>query len=134
MNHLTSFLPLIQTTSESIERYKKYPENIRYTILLDKYISLIDTLKFIFSQTYENDSNIRDKISEEMFDKISYGLDMQLKELVSLQDYLQKPISESLEKMNNISNKLDEVLLGPDYKRGRMMMDDAKDDYISKVY
>ena len=136
------FTKIIEDIGLTIKRYEKYDDELRFTMLADKLILSITFIKTAIMMSMQDQiRRINDdkEISQEQkdeksklivisCDKISGILNLIKNEFNKLDDFIR---SDSKTTLKNIENKLDEVLLGPDYNNGKEMMNIAKIHYDS---
>ena len=136
------FTKIIEDIGLTIKRYEKYDDELRFTMLADKLILSITFIKtgiMISMQDQIRRVNEDKEISQEQrdeksklivinCDKISSILNLIKNEFNKLDEFIR---SDSKSTLKNIENKLDEVLLGPDYNNGKEMMNCAKIHYDS---
>ncbi len=125
--------------SNTIERYRKYPDSVRFLMLIDKlHISCdfgLATINIMLDKDISkcnNDENGTQKRQRLNNDKTAMNKTMGMikDELVALEDYIQSPISDGLKR---IEEKVDQISLSPDCPEGRKMMKNAeKSFYISQ--
>jgi hypothetical protein len=131
----------VDTIVNIIQRYRRYPNETRFMMLLDKLYIVLETSpmfvhdkhKFlsesIQKNNEENKEERQNKLNQDR-DKILNCIDMIKHELDDLQQYLFKH-NDTL--LDTIDKKLDSVLLGPDYPQGKNLMNEAKNDFDSQL-
>jgi DNA repair ATPase RecN len=133
------FMKIIDDLQKTINRYEKYPDEIKYLMLIDKIFILIAFSKngaMIWAQ--EEIKKVKNlPLSEEekteqskqillKVDKISETIDLVKNQLNGLENFIQ---SETKSSLTHMEKKLDEVLLGPYYAAGIEMMNNAMKDF-----
>lgn len=126
-----------------IQRYHKFDDTTRFLMLIDKFylITTSSTLGIIASlsdRTPAQIANGRDDedVNEEtekrnmIIDEVTKISNLLKSELSDLEDFIREKKETSLK---SIENKLDEVLLGPDYHTGALLMNEAKEDFDSRI-
>lgn len=140
------FVRSMEDINRTIKRYNKFSPEQRSLMLTDKMVLLFTVFKIamINSNDYELDKITKnEELSEEQkletkkeylskMDKIAETLDLIKEEFYKLEDFIQ---SESKSDLKNIVEKLDAVLLGPDYSDGKEMMLNAQENFnTNKCY
>jgi len=136
------FTKIIEDIGLTIKRYEKYDDELRFTMLADKLILSITLIKAAMMMSMQEEirriNENKDMPQEQKEEKsklillncggMSGILDLIKNEFNKLDDFIR---SDSKTTLKNIENKLDEVLLGPDYNNGKEMMNIAKIHYDS---
>lgn len=112
------FLSILKSTTE---RYKKYSNDIRFLFFIDKLIIGMEILKESTISSLEVS-----EVSPEMIEIFSSAFDPIFDELSDLEEFIKE---SSITPMKNIEKKLDEFLLGPDFSKGKELMNSAENDF-----
>ena len=130
--------------SATLDRYRKYPDEIRFLMMFDKMHVMLDVGKMALLEYYKNEIkkiNLSDDLNEKQkAEKINNILRIEgqigtlIKVLNEELDDLDKFIqSETKSRLKSMEDKLDAFLLGPDYAPGNELMKDAKKDLETRA-
>ena len=115
----------ISSFAQLIEDNKNKPDDVRFALQFDKIKTLLyaakmlTTNKMIFGLVFPN-------ILSDQIDKLSIDLDTIIQEITDMENYV---LNKRKSELKTITDKLDEVLLGPDYAPGMEMMKKANEDF-----
>jgi len=132
-----SILQVLKVFEHTITRYHSYDDSLHFMMLVDKLQFAFDMCRsYILHELIKTPSK-KDKNGEPLSDKkylkkmteyettkseLIFVFDKFKKELNDLEAYIKKPYSE-------LNTKLDAVLMGPDYEKGRELMEEAKQEW-----
>ena len=132
--------------TNTIDRNKSYPDDIRFLMLFDKFQIALDIFKISMvemfhtkinnikneNQNNQNNQNNKINVREEKIRKINEEkrkilnvYDVIKNEFNAFDKYLRKP-------QTKMEDMLNQILLGPDFPEGKRMMNDAKKDFNMK--
>lgn len=136
---------LLSGFQDVLDNYKRLQEDheptVRHTLILEGCLYKLDKgFDWLFGKAESYDDTekfllqmIKDKLGEEILEGA----------LPAMRDVVKAEITDIIEcindrkkmeeKIDNLDKKLDAVLLGPDYKDGREMMNNASNDFSSHL-
>ena len=115
----------ISSFAQLIEENQNKIDDVRFALEFDKIKTLLQmanmltTNKMIFRIVFPN-------IDDDQIDKLTKDLDTIIQEITEMESYV---LNKRKSELKTIADKLDEVLLGPDYAPGMEMMKKAKKDF-----
>lgn len=108
--------------ANTIDKYKDKPDDIRFCLLVDKVKLILDVMSS-FGPLFSS-------MDVELLGKTESAIKDIREEFDQLENYI---IGKRQLEHKQIIQKLDTVLLGPDYQEGRQMMEAAKTDFYGKT-
>jgi len=140
---MNTFNSCVEEIRIMITNYKKYPEEIRYPLFIDKLLMIFCIFKGLSLGTFDLDiesvmkENITDdekKVKTEKiklkYEQVKECFAVVMQEFYNLQEHF---IVKSESHLMRIENKLNEVLMGPDYKEGIIIMKEARDNFNKNI-
>ena len=115
----------ISSFAQLIEENQNKIDDVRFALEFDKIKTLLQmanmltTNKMIFRIVFPN-------IDDDQIDKLTKDLDTIIQEITEMESYV---LNKRKSELKTIGDKLDEVLLGPDYAPGMEMMKKANEDF-----
>ena len=125
-NFEKSICNLLISISDELDEYKKKPDSVRFCLLLDKIKMVLGTASGL-SRLNSLRLFVPNLIPEhEISDKTIKALKNITTEIDDLEKFV---LGKRETEIKSISDKLDEVLLGPDYPEGNKLMKRARADF-----
>lgn len=137
----------IEGIAKLVEDYRKYDDATHYMLLVDKIKIILLTFRSLAIASHDDDiyrANLQVVANESTDEERALSItrieeikkqtctvfDLLNDEIAGLQQFI---MSRNTGPMQNIENKLDEVLLGPDYPLGQELMRKSQEDFNERM-